>query len=1159
MVHRFANVCQTTHSQALRTNINMPLLRRLSLTWLLATLCVPLGAQTITTGDVIGTVFDQSGAVVPGCPVVLRAINTNASFTTKTNDSGQYRFSLLKPGSYTISAEASSLKSGDSTFALLVGQQQAINLTLKVEGTSQSVDVLAETSVLDTENANQSASFSEYQVQNLPMNGADITNVAFTVPGVRLNVGGGNGNFNVNGIPFSATLFTLNGADITEPYTNNNKSGASNNTLGANDISEAAVVLNAFSAQYGRMAGAQVNFVSKSGTNAFHGNLAENYNDAIFNANDFFKNTTGTPRGRSVANQYAASLGGPVRKNKTFFFVNTEGLRYALPSTGVVSLPSQELQSYVLSHAPASAIPVYQQAFDLYNHAIGLNRAIPVRNGTGPLQDGNGTLGCGSQGFAGTYLSGNSGPQFGRQVPCAVAFGTNASSLNTENYVSARLDHTINDKQRLYVRFSDDWGIQASSTSPISPTFNTESDQPWIIGQVNHSYVFTPNLVNNFIASTNWYSAVFGVSDFAKAQSQMPALFAFNDGGANGSVTGSNVGFAPLGAALPVGRAGSQLQFIDDVSWTRGKHSLQFGINYRHNRVTDSNIAGGSQIGTYTFGSLADFANGLISPTTGSRFTQSFPLLQHAHIRLYSLNYYLQDEWRVQPNLKLTYGIRFEQNENPACTDNCFSRLNAPFAGPGYEGGGSVPYNSTVQTGLHHAFPNLEGVIPEPRFGVVYTPFGRSSTVFRGGIGLFANTFAGNLAANVFNNAPNKFSPLVTFGNVALSNDPNSSQTAAIASSQAFQSGFAQGYTLSQLQSALGRVRFTPPSFYQTPQTFHTPKVLEWSFEIEQPLNAHNVVAATYSGNHGYSLTLTNPAANIFVATPSRYPNGFGGGVPAAPPDPRFSSVSQLLDNGRSNYNGLSTEFRHSFSHGFQGQLSYTWSHALQLAPGISAGNPVVYNPYNTKFGYSSTNFDTRHALSGDVVWTSPSNFHSSALHWVASGWTLGTKLYLYSGRPFSVTNGQIPGLLSSNFGANAAILADLLDPSALGRNCSNVDARCFTNAQFAAAKAGAPGAVVQSDFGNIPPNSFRGPGFFDIDSQLTKRIPVTERAVFEFGASAYNLLNHPNFAVPNNNAASGSLGLITSTVSTPTSIYGTGQGAIVSGRVLVVVGKFSF
>jgi hypothetical protein len=166
--------------------------------------------------------------------------------------------------------------------------------------------------------------------------------------------------------------------------------------------------------------------------------------------------------------------------------------------------------------------------------------------------------------------------------------------------------------------------------------------------------------------------------------------------------------------------------------------------------------------------------------------------------------------------------------------------------------------------------------------------------------------------------------------------------------------------------------------------------------------------------------------------------------------------------------------------------------------------------------------------------------------------WTFGSKLYLYSGRPFSVTNSQIPGNLSTSFGG--PVLADLLDPGIANKSCSRsaVHTSCFTSAHFATRNQ-------QADFGNVRPNSFRGPGFFTVASQLTKKIPVRERTALELGASAYNLFNHPNFAVPTGNVSSGSVGLITSTVSSPTSIYGSGQGAIVSGRVLVLLGKLTF
>jgi carboxypeptidase family protein/TonB-dependent receptor-like protein len=1111
-----------------------------------------VSAQTLTTGTIVGAITDSSGAVVRGAVVTLDATTTGDRLNTVSGDDGHYRFPLMKPGEYRLSARAPGLQSGITNIDLLVGQQQAVNLVLNVERAQQTVEVTASAGLVQTENANQATSYGAKQVADLPINGGDITNLAFSTPGLRLNVGGGNNNFNLNGLPFNSGLYTMNGADIIEPYNLNNKSGASNNTLGANDIAEAAVILNAYSAQYGRMAGGQINYITKSGGNSFHGNLAESYNDAILNANDFFNNATGTPRGRSVANQYAAGLGGPIRKNKTEFYVNTEGLRYALPSNGVISVPSPQLEQYTLSHIPAASVPLYQEAFSLYNNAPGINRAVPVTSGAGLLQDSTGNLGCGKQKFPGTFVSGSSGARFGVDVPCALAFGTNAASVNTESLTSGRVDHELTGKQRVYVRLSYDLGVQSTSTSPLNPVLNRVSNQPWILPQINHTYVITPALVNNFIASGNYYSAVFGAADFSKAFALMPAAFSFNDGGANGG------GFFAAGAntSLPTGRRGQQLQLIDDLSWSHGHHTLQFGANYRDNKVTDTSIASGSQIGTYTFNDLSDFAVGIVNSTnTGSKFTQSFPLLGAAHIAFYSFDFYAQDEWNVQKGLKITYGMRFERNGNPNCKENCLSRLNSTFLGSGYQGGTSAPYNSTILSGLHTTFQTVEAIVAEPRLGVVFTPFGQGKTVFRAGAGLFANTFAGNVSANIFGNSPNKFSPTVGFGNVGLATDPNSSQASAVASAQVFENGFSQGYTLPQFQSALGKVPFATPTFFVYPPNFKNIKTVEWSFEVEHPLGASDVLSINYSGNHAYDEPISNLDANAYIGTPSRYPSGFGG-LSTAIPDARFSTVTQVLSNGFSNYDGLTIQERHAFHHGFQGQVFYTWSHALQLDPPASGTTASVYNPYNLNFGYGATPFDTRHNLTGDIIWNSP-KFDQKPVNWLLGGWTLGSKLYLYSGRPFSVTNSQIPGLLSTSFGGT--VLADLLDPSILGIHCTDVNSRCFTPSQFTASTPTAANPHQQTDFGNIPPNSFRGPGFFNIAAQVTKKFPIAERVPFEIGASMFNVLNHPSFAVPNGNVTSGSFGLITSTVSSPTSIYGTGQGAIVSGRVVVVMAKLSF
>jgi hypothetical protein len=334
--------------------------------------------------------------------------------------------------------------------------------------------------------------------------------------------------------------------------------------------------------------------------------------------------------------------------------------------------------------------------------------------------------------------------------------------------------------------------------------------------------------------------------------------------------------------------------------------------------------------------------------------------------------------------------------------------------------------------------------------------------------------------------------------------------------------------------------------------------VLEWSLEVQQPFSKFDVVSFSYSGNHGYDQPLSNTAANAYVNNPTLYPNGFVG-LPRSIPDPRFSTVTQIYNSGISNYNGLTITERHATSRGLQGQISYTWSHSLQTG---TVYNPTLYVGTNSSSGrnaaYGPTNFDTRHNFEGDLVYTTP-KFNNHLLQIGAGGWTVGGKLYLYSGRPFSVTNSRIPTSFGISTFGSGNVLADTLDPNSIGTQCGKVAVRsaCLTTAQFASVATNSTNG--QRDFGNTAPNSFRGPGFFSVATQLSKTVPIKEAFRFQLGASAYNLLNHTNLAVPNSNVGGTGFGLITSTVSSPTSIYGSGQGAIVSGRVLVVFGKLLF
>jgi hypothetical protein len=329
---------------------------------------------------------------------------------------------------------------------------------------------------------------------------------------------------------------------------------------------------------------------------------------------------------------------------------------------------------------------------------------------------------------------------------------------------------------------------------------------------------------------------------------------------------------------------------------------------------------------------------------------------------------------------------------------------------------------------------------------------------------------------------------------------------------------------------------------------------------VERELSSHDKFTVSFVGNHGYDLQETLNV-NMYTGASgiTRYGGGYSG-LPTVAPDPRFLSVTQYLNNGVSNYDSLTIQYRHAFGYGLTTQIHYTWSHALGDVSTSSSNS--YYNPFNLNASYGSLNFDSRHQVAGDLVWTQPHKFQNRIINALAEDWTVGAKMYVYSGTPFSVTDSKIPSQVNSAGGVITP-LSDLLVPSAVNASCGNVSAvstPCITKSEFATyATTSGVGTPVQTDWGNIAPDSFRGPDYFDIDAQIIRAIRYKERAKFEFGVQFYNLLNHVNFANPTISISSGSFGEITTTVGPPTSIYGTGQGAAVSGRLAVLTGKFSF
>lgn len=1130
-------------------------------------------AQTAVTGGLNGTVTDSTGAVVPGATVTVVNTATGDTRVLTTNGRGLYIAPFLKPGSYTVSATAKGLQSNTVSVQVFVSQQSVSNLTVSPTGSKQTVTVNASNAqLIDTQTANLTTTFTTQQFENLPNPGGDITTFAFTVPGVVVNTNGykgaSNGGFSSNGLPGISNLIILNGADQTDSFFNDSTTGASTLSIGAAEIAQASLVQNGYSTEWGRQAGAVETYDTKSGTNRFHGLLNYTYNSAGLNANDFFNNLSGIPKQKAVSNQYAAQIGGPIIRNRLFFFADTEGIRYVQPSTNYVNFPTAAFQNTVLNTIPAASVPLYTQMFNLLKTSPFYSTAVPVTTGSGPLQDLSGTLGCGS--YAGTPVYGQPGQVFGVNVPCMTAAAGVTSGALTEHVIIGRVDWNINDKQKLFVRISDDQGFQPSFISVVNPLLNVVSNQPIWNGQLNHTYIFGPNVTNQFIASAFYYSFPFGPANLQQTLAASPAQFNNgSDGGTNFSTglgQGGRVGFD--WGSNPTKTNSTQYQFVDDISWLKGNHNLKFGVNFKRYDVTDGYLTVNTYAGYYTFNTLGDLAGGVLPGSAGSNFNQTFDQIKDVSLAGYNYGIYAQDEWRATPRLVLDYGVRVDRNGNIRCNTNCFSRYLGGFPPPS-----SVtldtPYNQTIATGYAKVFPSLELAIVQPRFGFNWDTKGNGKSVLRGGVGLFEDVFPGALIENQYLTFPDNYGAFVEAGNVAQG--PGSAPAFASASYNALLTGFSKGLNANQLAASLPPgVPFFAPSHYLSPQHTVSPKYLEWSLQMQQQLDPSDAVILSYVGNHGFDLVSYDYAINQNLAgnayTPPSAYTSFQD-VPVNPADPRFGSMGIINDDAISGYNGISLIYKRIDRRGLTANFSYTYSHAIDDVS--NGGQAEVFNnnglPYQivpnhtSLLMYSNADYDIRNNFLADLTYVEPYRFQNKIKNFAAAGWTVAGKAYWRSGLPFTVFNNNAANDLYNGTG-NYYVLADVLN-NHFNHFCNSFAHPCFQGHYFngsGVTNSDPYNDPAQTNFGNVPRNAFYGPHYADVDLSLYKNIFQRGGTHLKVGAQAFNIFNHTNFAAPNNDASLSNLGLITSDVVAPTSPYGS-FGSPSSGRIMVVTGSFVF
>ncbi len=1086
-----------------------------------------LGAQSLNSGDVTGSLVDASGSVLTKATVELKNDGTGAKQSTLTNSQGSYRFAFLAPGAYTLSVKATGFQDTQRTVQVSVGEAAVVDLQLALASTRETLEVTDAALAVQTDNADLTTNIGRQQVADLPNPGNDVGFYALFAPGVTMSTSGGYGNFSSFGLPATSNVFTFNGGQTGDVFLNTANSGASNLLLGANDIGEVAVVNNAYSGQYGGLAGTQMNIVSKSGANQFHGNAIYYWNGSAMNANNFFNNATDTAKPFSNSNMWAASIGGPIRKDKTHFFFDYEGLRLVFPTNTLVRVPSPQFATATLANLAATgqtaAVPFYQNIFKLYAGAPGVAGATPVAANS---------LGCGV--FKGLPAG----------VPCALQFRSDVGNFTKEYVWTARVDHSFGERDRVFVQGQRDNGTQPTYTDPINPIFNAFSPQPGMNGQLAETHIFGASAVNQFLVTGQFYSARFGPADQNAVLQTFPTMLAFT------GTLFNNLGGGGDGRSYPLGRNVTQYQIIDDFSKTWGRQTLKTGVNFHRVDLTNLDFLQFIN-GRITESNLTDLYNG---GGTGNRLLQRFPTAPEAPFANYNLGFYVQDEIRVAHSVKLNLTLRADHNSNPVCNVNCFANLVAPFNALNHDV--NIPYNQAISAGRNQAFPSTDALIWQPRLGLTWSPTKSGNTVVRLGIGIFGDTFPALLSEALAKNTPELNNFTVTNGKITPG-VPNGLFATAAAANQSLLNAFKSGGTVGSIRAS--NPLFTLPNYTTTDAKYRQARYQEWNLEIQQALPGKMLFTANYVGNHGIHEVIQNTGMNAWAA-------GFAG-LPATAPDSRFNIVTQYQTGAVSNYNGMVLSLRRRFYAGLSFQVNYTWSHALDE---VSNGGFAQYDlntdssilapqdPNNIrKYNYGNSDYDVRHYLSVNYVWDNSLRhlFHRGP-NVLFSGWTVAGTIFTRSGMPFTVVDSAASAALASH-GFQGSIFATVAGTGSTVCGASAVETPCLLASQFAASTSSPAG------FGQQTRNQYRGPHYFDTDLSVMKnfQIPGWESAKVAFGLQFFNLFNHPNFDKPVNDLAQGPgvFGVIESMVSAPTSILGTFAGADASGRIIQVKASFTY
>lgn len=1069
----------------------------------------PLWAQ-IETGSIVGTVRDQSGATVPKATITVTNKATSVSVTTTTNHAGEYQVVSLAPGTYQVKAEARGFSSEvTDNVELHVQSRPSIDFSLKVGEVSQVVEVQSSTPLLQTQTADVGGVVESQQINDLPLNGRRYADLALLTAGVQKLPNADTANaapdrFSSNGNLELQNYFSLDGVDNNSGSTNLQEGSVQTVQPPPDALQEFKVQTRTYSSEFGTSAGAVVNATVKSGSNQLHGDLWEFVRNNKLDANSFFNNASGTPIGHFSQNQFGGTIGGPIRRDRTFFFGDFQDLtsRKATSVQSTVPTPLMKQGNFVELSSPLTPSPVAGQGGCVAASVIAPNCIDPVAQKLVALfPDPNIPTAVASEGKPGSF---SNAPNYLFQY-----------SIPNDTYsFDTRIDETLNTRNQIFGRYSY--------------YHVSRQDPPWTKDPVAGNGDFaTQYRIHGQSLALSW-SDTLSNSMLNELRLGFNRDFAHSDpigltlGKSLASQFGLNgVPVSPNAAGIPpinisgLVRLGSSpwrpqfqiaqvWQVIDGLSWLKGNHSLKFGYELHHqsDNFLDIRSPQGeiNSDGIYTGSGLADFLLGSIDSI---RFTT--PLVVHNYVK--GNSWYAQDTWRVKPNLTVNYGLRYELFSPVLNHQNQVSNFSPANGGSIV----STPSNASGWYARSLIHPDRNDFAP--RLGFSYHPLNR--LVLRGGFGIFYQH-----TNRIGSESMEELNPPFLI-------DASVGQPAPNTPVFLLKNGFPAGdFTPAVVDLTSLQIRAQDPNQ-------RTGYVEQASFGPEFQLSPDMVLDLTYVGNWARKMNrlrdanqgivsgfaksgcpiVTFPYANLNTTT--TVDTTTAGGCQLSG---NHAFLELATNDGTTDYDGLLVSLRRKYSHGLGFGIDYTWSHNIANFVDNLTGNAEPQNSFNYSAERSDSILDVRHRFVGNVIWALPIGQGGRILadggraSRFLGGWQFNSIITLQTGNPFTVTD------FGATFSENLTNTQGTIYANCIGNPFQGATGDrhkyivggpgFFINP--AAFSAPAPG-----QFGTCAPRSIHGPGIQNVDLSLFKSFPITESKRLEFRSEFFNALNRANFDLP--------------------------------------------